>query len=378
MNNSQYSKQGTQNSVPAPFLAHPAVCSAGVDYVIVVCCRFRAIVGVRVAGREYWSQSNGVKISDTKLHKINVPRSELDREGGYTVIYRRMLKRLPYRPVTGRQLEYKYGFRPVPAGDKVGIYHVADAHGMREEPASLAARHDDIDLLVLNGDVINSSETETQIFNHYFVASDVTKGTIPCVISRGNHDLRGRLAERLGSYMPTVNGRFYYTFRAGDVWGMVLDTFEDKPDDHVEYGGVTCCHERRLEETGFIKDVIARAEEEYAAPGVRHRLIISHVPIATVNQPPFDIEKDLYSEWCRLMTEHIRPTLMLGGHWHQNRIVTPDSELNHLGAQCTVVWASEHSGKKFSSAHITLDGDEIKVTFDYTYKESETHSIISN
>ncbi|MCR5782840.1 MAG: hypothetical protein K6G90_08920, partial [Clostridia bacterium] len=86
MNISQHSKQGIQNPVPAPFLAHPAVCSAGVDYIIVVCCRFRAIVGVRVAGREYWSQSNGVKISDTKLHKISVHRSELDREGGYTVI----------------------------------------------------------------------------------------------------------------------------------------------------------------------------------------------------------------------------------------------------------------------------------------------------
>lgn len=363
--------------VPTPFLAHPTVCAAGDNYIIITPVKYKALLGVRVGEREYWSSSNGVKVSDTKFHRVPVPARELDSAGAYTVLYRRMIKRLSYYPPTGRQQEFEYAFTPVPADRPPRIYHVADTHGLNKEPIELAKTHGNIDLLVLNGDIADASDTEAMLLNHYIITSGITGGQIPCVISRGNHDLRGRLAEKLERYMPVSDGKFYYTFRAGAVWGMVLSTGEDKPDGNAEYGGTICCHDYRIEETAFIKDVIKRAESEYGAPGVSYRLIISHVPFSATDKPPFDIEQELFGEWCSLLKEHVRPDLMLCGHYHRNAVIMPGDEYDDKGQPCPVIWASELNKKegRFSSAMIELDGDKAHITFDFTYKEPETHTI---
>ena len=366
-----------RSPIPVPFLAHPTVCAAGDNYIIITPVKYKALLGVRVGEREYWSSSNGVKISDTKFHKIAVPARELDSAGEYTMLYRRMIRRRPYFPPTGKQQEYRYSFSPAPESGAVNIYHIADTHGLNKEPVELAGTHDDIDLLVLNGDIADSSDTEAMLLNHYIIASGITGGNIPCVISRGNHDLRGRLAERLDRYLPCDGGKFYYTFRAGCVWGMALSTGEDKPDDHEEYGGTVCCHDYRLDETRFIREVISRADTEYNAPGVKYRLIISHVPFATTDSQPFDIETELFGQWCDMLKENIRPDLMLCGHVHRNMIIMPGDSLDHKGQPCPVIWSSELDKKegRYSSSMVRLDGDSADITFDYTYKPPESHTV---
>ncbi|MBO5269618.1 MAG: serine/threonine protein phosphatase, partial [Clostridia bacterium] len=74
------------------------------------------------------------------------------------------------------------------------------------------------------------------------IAAGVTKGRIPVVFARGNHDTRGKYAERLANHTPTDNGRSYYSVRLGKLWMLVLDCGEDKNDDHAEYGHTMCCH----------------------------------------------------------------------------------------------------------------------------------------
>lgn len=58
----------------------------------------------------------------------------------------------------------------------------------------------------------------------YKIASDITKGEYPCIISRDNHDLRGYAAETLTNYMLTDNGKSYYTFKLGSIWGILVGT----------------------------------------------------------------------------------------------------------------------------------------------------------
>lgn len=48
--------------------------------------------------------------------------------------------------------------------------------------------------------------------------------------------------------MPGDDGRSYYTFKVGCIWGILVDTGEDKEDSHAEYGGIICCHDFRLEQ----------------------------------------------------------------------------------------------------------------------------------
>ena len=56
---------------------------------------------------------------------------------------------------------------------------------------------------------------------------------------RGNHETRGRFARSLHDYIATPNGKFYYSFDAGPVHFVVLDTGEDKEDSHPAYSGLT-------------------------------------------------------------------------------------------------------------------------------------------
>ena len=170
------------------------------------------------------------------------------------------------------------------------------------------------------------------------------------------------------NYIPIHNGKTYYTFRCGSVWGIILDCGEDKPDTNAEYGGTICFHEFRLRETEFIRQVIENSENEYGAAGVKHRLVISHIPFTYIQRHPFDIEQEIYGEWSRLMREEIKPTLMLYGHMHICEVSRVGSERDHLGQFCPAVYGSKPIFVKdgengFIGAAITLAQDSTEIVF---------------
>ena len=354
-----------QREIPANMVANPTVFALKNTYQIFMPFSCEVIVWVRVGENIYYDESNGILRSNTNMHRVEVPMEELNRNGEYTVVYRKMIERKPYFPTSEDDVEITFPFRPV-AGDPIRIYHVSDAHNLVKSPVAAGQYWgEDLDLLVLNGDIPNHSG-KVENFNAVCeIASGITGGSRPVVFSRGNHDTRGICAENFAEYTPTDNGRTYYTFRAGNVWGMVLDCGEDKPDTNPEYGHTICFHQFRLRETQFIKDVIRRAAEEYAAPDVEHKLIICHIPFSFINHPPFDIEQELYGEWCALLREHIKPEVMICGHTHKLSVSMPGDETDALGAPCPVVVASEPSLKAgtFIGGGFIFDNGTIRVVF---------------
>lgn len=281
-----------------------------------------------------------------------------------------VVDRKPYFPVLETECRCTFSFRPVPESGPIHLYHIADVHN-RDEPALRAGRFfgDQLDLLVLNGDVPDSSESFEKFSTIFTLGSDLTRGEIPIVFSRGNHDLRGFVAESMTDYVPSDRGRTYYTFRLGRIWGMVLDCGEDKSDDHAEYGGTTCFHAFRERETEWIRQVAEKAEREYEAPGVEYKLVICHMPFAWQNTPPFDIESELYAEWCRILRTTVHPDLMLHGHVHDAYVVRPGEERDTLGTPCPyLVGAIPGMGRKggegtYTGMGLLLEGREAQVLF---------------
>lgn len=355
--------------LPEYMLAYPTVFAVGKNYNIFVPFDAEVIMWVKVGETLYYDDCNGILRSNTNMHKVEVPMRALDDAGEYTVIYRKMIERKPYFPTSEDERSLTVKFKPVPQNGNIHLYHIADAHNLVKEPVAAGQFwRESLDLLVLNGDIPNHSG-DIKNFNAICeIASEITKGQCPVVFARGNHDTRGIHAEDMPNYIPTMNGKTYYTFRAGCVWGLILDCGEDKVDTHPEYGGTICFHFFRLCETEYIKQIIENAENEYNADGVKHKLIISHIPFTHINEPPFDIEQELYAEWTHLMREYIKPDLLLYGHYHCTEIVNPGDHFDSQGQPCTAVIGSKpifdkENGNGFVGCAIKLMGNGQKRIF---------------
>lgn len=274
----------------------PAVFAVGSTYQIMAQTEREALVFVRVGEKTYYDESNGIMNSLSPVHRVTVPMKVLDAEKRYTVCVREIVERKPYFTQTEELVELSYTFSPVSESD-IRIYHIADAHNRIDQPVAAAKAFGRIDLLILNGDVIDHSGAPEKFDNIYEICARITNGAVPVVFSRGNHDMRGQFAEKFIDYTPHQTGNTYYTFRLGRIWGIVLDCGEDKKERCAEYGHTVACHCFRERQTAFLESVIENADKEYQAPGVKTRLVIAHNPFSMKKERPFDIEEKLFSHW---------------------------------------------------------------------------------
>lgn len=348
---------------------NPTICVVGNTYQFMIVSEQEAMISVSIGDNVYYSHSNGIKLSSPGVHRISVPMEELDSAKSYTLVVEKMIERLAYYPKVAPAIKKTYNYRPIEKTNDINIYHLADVHGYFHQAVdNVKCCGKEIDLLILNGDISSTSNTFDDVILCYKIASEVTMGEIPCIISRGNHDLRGFEAENLVRYMPGDNGKSYYTFRIGCIWGILVDAGEDKDDDSIEYGGTICCHTFRLEQESMIKNTIKNSSVEYADNGVQYKLVISHVPFTFKREFPFDIEKSLFSRWSELIKENIKPDIMLCGHTHKACISENGSEYDELGQPCTIVVGSDvkkDDDEKYilAGALITLNEGSAKIVF---------------
>ncbi len=342
-----------------------SVFSVGNDYHIMMPASGTTLMTVLIGDTLYGDESNGVLRSNVKIHRVVVPASVLNTAGEYTVFEQEVIDRRPYFPVLGEKQSKRFKFYPVPDSGEIRAYHISDAHNSVDGPVDAARVFGKIDFLVLNGDIPNHCGNEENFDTVFSICSQITGGEIPIVFSRGNHDMRGILAERIADFTPNQNGNSYYSFRIGSVWGLVLDCGEDKQDDHPEYGGTIWCGNFRRRQTEYIKKIIENRGTEYAAEGVEHRLVIVHNPFPCIHRmdPPFENECELYAEWTSLLGENVKPDVMLGGHYHYLEVAhNGDNEKDGV-LPFPVVFGSEPLEDSFAGCGITLGDEKIKITF---------------
>ncbi|MBQ9915450.1 MAG: metallophosphoesterase [Clostridia bacterium] len=362
----------------------PAVFVVEDTYQIMVPVSRPTVLWVEVDGKCYYDNSNGILRSQVGARRVNVPMVELNRAGKYTLYYREVLNRQPYFPELGETFKEEFSFR-APVGDKIRAYHIADAHNFVAEPVRAAKFFEqsvgELDFLILNGDIPNHSGELSYFDTIYEICAQITGGNIPVVFSRGNHDARGLYAENMADYTPGKNGLPYYTFRLGNIWGVLLDCGEDKPDEFEAYNGTICCHDFRLQETAFLEGLSKRAAEEYEAEGVLHKLVICHVPFSERRPEPFNIEEDLYAHWCEVLKETVKPDLMICGHTHQLAVNLPGGEKDDFNQPCPVVVASEidwGEGKEtyYAGGGFVFEKDGITVVFNDHEKVLRTEKFV--
>ena len=349
----------------------PAVFAVENQYQIMVPVTAPSLMWVKIGDQTFYDESNGIMRSIISVHRICVPMELLDSCGSYTVCEKEIIERLPYFPTTKDTTEQTFNFYPVTDKENIRAYHIADAHNLVEEPVKAAAAYGDFDFLIMNGDIPNHCGEIENLDTIFEIADKVTGGEKPIVFARGNHDLRGFYAEKMAEYTPSKDLNTYYTFRLGPVWGIILDCGEDKVDSHPEYGFTVACHPFRRRQIEFIKSVIQNSKSEYGAPGVKTRLVISHNPFTYLQKEPFDIEREVYGEWARLLKENVKPDLMISGHLHGVFIKLEGEDFDHLGQPCPLLVGSDKRGDYFVGAGIGINDDK----FDIEITDSEGKTV---
>jgi len=127
---------------------------------------------------------------------------------------------------------------------------------------------------------------------------------------------------------------------------------------HSTYGGTTCFELFRRQETEWLE----RVYEEGKWKDAPVRIAVCHIPFTMRQQPPFDIEEELYREWTALLREHVRPDLLLYGHYHRVEICPPGCEFDSQGQPCTAIIGSKpifdkEKGNGFVGCALTLRDD---------------------
>lgn len=228
-------------------------------------------LGRRRLGKLHRVRVGGLEPGKTYRYRI-MQQAVLSDEGNKRVVLGEgygsdILKHAPY-PVT------------TPSADRneLEFWMVNDIHG-RDSVFRLLigdAPRQKPDFVCLNGDLLNSIESEKALFEGFLASASelLTPAGIPLVVTRGNHDGRGKFARHWLDYFPTPTGESYYTFRRGPVFFVVLDGCEDKPDSDIRYYGLSTADAYREQQAQWLRGVVA-GEEFRSAP---YRIVLIHMP----------------------------------------------------------------------------------------------------
>lgn len=171
-----------------------------------------------------------------------------------------------------------------------------------------------IDFLVHGGDALDHVKNHEQVFANFLdPITNRLDHRKPLVYMRGNHEARGPYARNFYDYVRTEAGEYYYAFDAGPVHFIVLDSGEDKADDHPEYSGLNQFAPYMEQEFAWFKEHVEQNPRVHEAP----------FTIVLVHNPRWGYVEDP-GKWTRLANE-AGVDLVMSGHLHRF-VHTPPGE----------------------------------------------------
>ena len=209
------------------------------------------------------------------------------------------------------------------------------------------------DMVFLLGDILSHFSKKDQPFSSFIdISVDVFAKNVPFVLLRGNHDTRGSLSRTYDNYIHRQNGHFYGTYKIGDVFFILIDTGEDKPDDHHDYSGVTAFEQYRLEQEAWLKEVVKTDDFKNA----KKRIVMAHMP--PVKRPAETTRISVhgpdmvYKLYMPILNKE-KIDLLISGHTHRHSII----EVNPGEYNCPVLI---NDNKSISYYTVTSEGVNVK------------------
>lgn len=298
------------NLRPCTFTYGAVVYAVEDDYQIVFSTSDSAMAWVTIDGQQYYDLYAGSARSADRVHKVTVPQTVLDRAGKYTVCAQQMIYRGPFGGYKGKTISDEYHFRPANGADGLTYAALSDVHEA-VDAAAAAVRQERLDFLVLLGDLVSMVETEADAQLANKLAHEITKGQIPVIYVRGNHEIKGEYAERLYKYVGSCNQSFAYPVTLSNtVFAVVLDMGEDHEDDWWEYYGTAQFDRYRQEQTRMLESLL----EEGSHQNYDYRMALCHIPIAYIDEHEYFAP--FRQSWTKLLNQ-LEMDISLSGHEHR-------------------------------------------------------------
>ena len=305
----------------------PAVYIVENEYQIVFGSNVEALAWVEVDDKRYYEDYAGYYNSTKKMHKVIVPMDVLDNAKEYTIGTQKLTYRGPFGGFKGREIEETYSFRPVDTSDGLNYYSISDVHMGLECSKEASDYNKDKEFLILAGDTISMIDTYRDAAYTNKVAYELTKGEIPVIYARGNHELKGKYMEEFHDYVGANGEDFFYKFSFGNVYGIVLDIGEDHDDNYWEYYDTCDFNEYRNRQLELIRSELE--SKEYL--NYDYRLVVCHIPLPFINtrHNHFDFKKDVTT-----LLNQMDIDMVISGHQHdllvfEPGLITPFTDLTY-------------------------------------------------
>lgn len=294
-----------------------------------------------------WDSRSGAIASDDTIHVVKVPKNELIGNE-YKVVSQSVTYKFGYFAIKGKTVESDtYFFGGIPKDDDIKILSISDIHEL-EKKMMKAVSHIDVqpDLIVLLGDIPSKMTSKKNFITILEDANMLSGGKVPVLYVRGNHETRGEFASQLADYFPTSTGELYFTFDFGALSAAVLDTGEDKSDDHREYSGLVDFESYRRQEFEWINSL------DSSDLGGKYRIVFSHMP---------NIEDHFGMNWIKPFAE-LDASLFVTGHFHMVDFIDGEPPIVIGGGKIDggddfgVTMLTLHDGK-IDIKTVNVDGD---------------------
>lgn len=270
------------------------------------------------------SELDGFKEANQTLFNIKLTDLAPGKTYYYKVFSKEILSFKPYELIYGEEIETAiFSFTtPLALGTEVSCLILNDIHDRPNSFSELISLNEEkpFDFVFLNGDVFDFQEDEKQLIDHLIApCTKLFAKEVPFILSRGNHETRGKFSRNIKPYFAYPENDYFFTFRQGPVFFIALDTGEDKPDDAPVYAGIVNFDAYREKQARWLTKVM----QSQAYQDAPYKVVFMHIP-------PFHSGDWHGTMHCRKLFnplfERHKIDMVISGHTHRHGIHDPQAD----------------------------------------------------
>lgn len=309
--------------------------------------------------KKVYSYSDGVIDANSTTHKVVIPVDK-NSEFIYRVVSQKINNYFPNNVEYGSTAVSDFRkYTDFRLKDNIAFYILNDVHENTNIYKSFLEA-DDYDFVVLNGDAVNSVDSDEVIIDEVLKpVSEYTNGTRPVYFVRGNHEARGGSLRDLPNFLALPNNSFYYTFSIGPIFGIVLDSGEDKLDSDDEYSGLADFKDYREDETKWLETLSESQEYKDA----EYKIAFVHIPLSSYERQDNTSYLKTYQQDWRSLLNNMRIDALFSGHTHKPRIIEADD--NKFDFPTFIGGGEAGDEKDYVGVKVEVTKESMKISYLY-------------